>query len=357
MNTALATIQFDDEKKALVKRTIAKDATDDELAMFLYQAERTGLDPFARQIYAIKRYDSKEKKDVVAIQISIDGMRLTAERSGHYDSQEGPYWCGKDGVWRDSWFDTEPPAAAKVLVYKLGSTRATTGIAHWAEYRQTYRREGRDELSPMWKKMPALMLAKCAEALALRKAFPMELSGLYTQEEMAQAEVVDVQATVMPALPAPTNGNGHKPEPAAPTQPDRAHVVLAASWGDDMPDGMEQWLEECAMFDRTNGPASGPQYGYIGKIVDEIAGGSLHNHIFAVLADRTSINHANPISAKLAGSLFDSLAQTRKDKATGATVVNEKYSATHAGYIYWIAAHLDQLLDTTEERVPVLEAA
>lgn len=151
----------------LIKRTVAVGATDTELALFLYDCNRRGIHPLDRLLHFTKRGG---KYTPVT---SIDFMRSQAAASGEMAGSDDPHFIDMD--------PDSHPIEATVTVYRMtqGQRFAYTATARWAEYCP--------DNAPMWKRMPHTMLGKCAEALALRKAFPQQLAGLYSREEMDQA--------------------------------------------------------------------------------------------------------------------------------------------------------------------------
>lgn len=196
---------------------IDEDVTQPELMAFLHTCQRTGLDPFARQIYLVGRWDSKKTRKVYTPQTSIDGYRVVGQRTcvrTHVAlSYEDTLWCGTDGAWTDVWLSSEPPTAAKVALHR-GEGRFSA-VALWSEYVPL--KDGKP--MGLWSKMPAVMVAKCAEALALRKAFPNDLSGIYTAEEMAQDS--GPSSSSQSSFPAPNPECGkchffHRPDGVCP---------------------------------------------------------------------------------------------------------------------------------------------
>jgi len=201
-------ITFTREQIDLIKQTVARGATDAELQLYLYAAKRTGLDPLLRQIHAIKRWDSAAGKETMALQTGIDGYRLIANRTGQHMGTSDVQYDREDG---------EHPGWAKVTVFRQinGEVCEFPATARWQEY-AAYKKDGQP--MALWKKMPYLMLGKCAEALALRKAFPQELSGLYTFEEMEESAGAEIK------ISAPKISGSENPSPAA-SEPQEQQLI------------------------------------------------------------------------------------------------------------------------------------
>lgn len=209
---------------ALKQLGVSNDVTQADLAIFLTQSKRTGLDQFSRQIYMIGRkqktangYETKQ-----TIQVGIDGLRAIAHRVAQQChevfSMSDTLWADNSGVWHDVWLSPEPPAAAKVSVKRGGGV--FSAVAIFKEYAPVYN----GKLSGMWATKPALMIAKCAEALALRKAFPSDMSGIYTDDEMSRADDVAAPTVVETSTQQQAETTSHS-KPLLSTQEQREQIL------------------------------------------------------------------------------------------------------------------------------------
>jgi phage recombination protein Bet len=187
------TQHFNTEQLKVLKQQIAPKCSDTELDYFIEVCKQTNLSPFTREIYAISREtwnpETQRKEPKMSIQVSIDGLRKRAANSGYYDGST-TFWCGEDGKWLEVWLKSTPPSAAKTVVYRKGCSQPFTAVARFDAYKQDFK----GKLSGLWEKMPDIMIGKCSEALALRKAFPEQTAGLYASEEMDQASYATPQA-------------------------------------------------------------------------------------------------------------------------------------------------------------------
>lgn len=313
---------MDQAQIELLKDTICKGADDNEMALFVEVCERTGLNPFARQIFAVKRWDSRLKREVMQTQVSIDGARLTAQRSGRYAGQTPIYWCGTDKVWTDVWLEDENPAAAKVGVYMTGAPEPLWAVATWKQYVQTTK-DGR--ANSMWAKFGPLMIGKCAEMLALRKAFPMELSGLYSPEEMGQAEVVAAPA---PA-PKPSTRTVSRPSPLTlePGEEPFEHTqgsVEAPTLADEPVTDAQEIVNEPPV---RNGVVTQKQLGMIGALLKDVGIPEDRDIRLGYVADviGRKVESSKEMTKREASTLIEALIAERDSDKTvvDAEIVNE----------------------------------
>lgn len=167
---AVPLLDFSAEQRELIRDTYANGATDSEFAVLMEIAKARRLNPFLRQIHFVKRFNKRLNRHVWAAQTSIDGLRAIAQRTGLYDGQDEPeYEYDERGKIK----------SCKVRVYRKDWSRPAVGVAQFSEYEQT---DAGGEI--FWKGKPHVMIAKCAEALGFRKAFPEDMGGLYVPEEM-----------------------------------------------------------------------------------------------------------------------------------------------------------------------------
>lgn len=188
-------IDFTPEQQKLIKDSFLAGASDQDAKVLIEVAKAKGLNPMLNQIFFVSRWDSSKKppRYVWSFQVSIDGLRAIAERSGEYQGQGEPVFeYEADGTLR----------SCKVAVYRKGWERPCVGVAFYKEYVQ-YRTDpgadGKPVPMALWKTKPHVMLAKCAEAQALRKAFPLETGGLYAEDEMSMVLPVVEEPKALPA--------------------------------------------------------------------------------------------------------------------------------------------------------------
>jgi phage recombination protein Bet len=229
-------------------------ATEPDLQLLYHYSARTGLDPFTKQVYMVSRRakvkvrvtnpetgnERIEERDVdkFTVQVGIDGWRVigtrAARREGVRVGHDDVLWRGKGTDWRDYWDkDDGTPVACKYSVTFDGVRVSAT--CSYAEYVQLVRNGGEWVPNSMWAKMPANQLAKCAEALAWRKAFPADYSGLVLEDaaqphEVIDGDVVDAGAPAKsePRKAAGAARNRQRAERAqAATDPDEAEARMA----------------------------------------------------------------------------------------------------------------------------------
>lgn len=237
----LATIRpeqqtWDENQLAILRSLGIEDASKADVDLFFHYCRTTGLDPFRKLIYMIGRntkvsewvdderaQNGRRKVErwvtKYTIQVGIDGYRKNgreaAKRYGDTLSLEGPFFTGEDDFhvtddgeviqhWRKVWPKGRPPHAARFVVWRDGE--AFEGIAHYDEFVQT---GYQDQPNSMWAKMPRNQLAKCAEALAWRRAYPDDFAGLIL-EDAAQPTVIDQEGNIErePEKRRPAGGSG-----------------------------------------------------------------------------------------------------------------------------------------------------
>ncbi len=204
----LRSLDFTNNQLALIRKTVAADTNQDEFELFVHTAKHLRLDPLRRQIYAFVFSKDKPDKRRMSIIVAIDGFRAIADRTGCYRPDEDEPTFEIDQALKSA---TNPiglvKATVRVWKHSHGDWHKVTASAYWDEYAPIKdewgegedgrrRKTGKQALdqSGNWPKMPRLMLAKVAEALALRTAWPDDFSNDYAAEEVDRSRAQDMTA-------------------------------------------------------------------------------------------------------------------------------------------------------------------
>jgi phage recombination protein Bet len=213
-NVVAITDRFRPAQLALIQRMNA-DCSADEFNVFMSVATSLGLDPLRKQIYAFVFNKDKPDRRRMSIIVGIDGFRSVAKRSGEYRPDTRAPRFTYDPSLVDEAKNPLGLISAEVSVFQHshGAWHEVTAVAYWDEFapiieggkwvsgedgRRTFKKDGTMQLDPAkdtWRKMPRVMLAKCAEAQAIRRAWPEDLSAIYADEELDRAKTLDLTAT------------------------------------------------------------------------------------------------------------------------------------------------------------------
>lgn len=210
---AAFTFAFTADQKKIILDSFLNGASEKEAAVLMEVARARELNPIFQEIHFVSRWNQQRKCHVWSAQVGIDGFRTLAERTGLYNGQdEAEYQYDKDGNL----------FSCRVKVYRKGIERPFVGLVFWDEYVQKAKdANGQEYVIKMWREKPRLMIAKCAEAQAFRRAFPRDTSGLYIPEEMPPVEPeikALTEASVPPPVPtlAPNTEATEESNPAEP---------------------------------------------------------------------------------------------------------------------------------------------
>lgn len=322
-----------------------------EVDQFLLECKIRNLEPLADQIYAV--WENGAMRAVA----TIDGMRALAERTEQSDGQDDPEWCDAEGVWTDYWAGEDTPIAARVRVHRKGRKFPTTGTANWYDFAP----QGDAGADALWSKVggkPAHMLSIRAEALALRKAFPAQLSGLYTAEELgislaaigggeepggSAAVAVDVPPTPAgppppPVSPSPTR----EPSPTVPPPVSGPPAPAASPAPLEEPDGaFPAVIVDAAEGQPSGAPARPAAKRTLAELLASTEFGRLRGELTEVLfnqmPDRLTDAQSEELAAALAEADEAGITQVELERSCKVALKEDNVERRSRALLEWIS--------------------